>query len=310
LNHASMSDPRAKVLVVEDSQTNVGILVGLLQDYDVLVALEGHAALALLERETPDVILLDIVMPGLDGFEVCRRIKAREDWNAIPILFITARTDEASIIEAFDAGGSDYVTKPFRSMELLARVRIQVEYRRAMDQLRTMAVTDALTGLLNRRAFFADGIRLFNEARARALPLAAMMVDIDHFKHVNDRYGHAYGDEVLKRVADGLRDHLSPRDLCARVGGEEFALLLPVADTALAVGLANRLREHLQTLAIDTPSGPLSVTVSIGVAPTSAALETLDELLAQADGHLYAAKRNGRNRVCAATDSTTVVTTQ
>lgn len=294
-----MLDPRPKVLVVEDSRTNVGILVGLLQDYDVMVALDGETALELLARETPDVILLDIVMPGMDGFEVCRRIKERDDLSAIPILFITGRTDEASIIEAFDIGGSDYVTKPFRSKELLARVRIQVEYRRAMDQLRTMAVTDGLTGLANRRAFFADGLRLLNEARARALPLAAMMLDIDHFKRVNDQYGHARGDEVLRRVADALRDHTDGRDLCARVGGEEFALLLAVADDSQATARAERLRRHLAGVVFDTPRGPLSVTVSIGVSALTADCDSLDALLAQADDRLYTAKRGGRNRVCA-----------
>ena len=294
-----MLDPRPKVLVVEDSRTNVGILVGLLQDYDVMVALDGETALELLARETPDVILLDIVMPGMDGFEVCRRIKERDDLSAIPILFITGRTDEASIIQAFDIGGSDYVTKPFRSKELLARVRIQVEYRRAMDQLRTMAVTDGLTGLANRRAFFADGLRLLNEARARALPLAAMMLDIDHFKRVNDQYGHARGDEVLRRVADALRDHTDGRDLCARVGGEEFALLLAVADDSQATARAERLRRHLAGVVFDTPRGPLSVTVSIGVSALTVDCDSLDALLAQADDRLYTAKRGGRNRVCA-----------
>jgi len=294
-----MLDPRPKVLVVEDSRTNVGILVGLLQDYDVMVALDGKTALELLARETPDVILLDIVMPGMDGFEVCRRIKERDDLSAIPILFITARTDEASIIRAFDIGGSDYVTKPFRSKELLARVRIQVEYRRAMDQLRTMAVTDGLTGLANRRAFFADGLRLLNEARARALPLAAMMLDIDHFKRVNDQYGHARGDEVLRRVADALRDQTDGRDLCARVGGEEFALLLAVADDSQAAARAERLRRYLAGVVLDTPRGPLSVTVSIGVSALTADCDSLDALLAQADDRLYTAKRGGRNRVCA-----------
>lgn len=293
-----MRDPRAKVLVVEDSKTNVGILLGLLHAYDVMVALDGETALELLACETPDVILLDIVLPGIDGFEVCRRIKQQEVLSAIPILFVTGRTDEASIIRAFDIGGSDYVTKPYRSKELLARVRIQVEYRRAMDELRTMAVTDALTGLANRRAFFTDGMRLLNEARARALPLAAMMLDIDFFKRVNDQYGHARGDEVLKRVADALRAHTGARDLCARVGGEEFALLVILPKDTQAMAHAERLRRHLEGLVIDTNRGPLSVTVSIGVCALTAACDGLDTLLARADDRLYAAKRGGRNRVC------------
>jgi two-component system, cell cycle response regulator len=293
-----MSDCKAKVLVVEDSPTNLDILVGLLRDYDVMVALDGPTALAILERETPDVILLDIVMPGMDGFEVCDRIKGRAEWRDIPILFITAKTDEPSIVHAFDVGGSDYVAKPFRSKELLARVRIQVEYRRAMDQLRTMAVTDALTGLPNRRAFFNDGMRLFNEARARSIALSAMMLDIDHFKRINDRFGHACGDEVLRQVARAIRTQVRGRDLCARVGGEEMALLVPGVDEAPAVALAERLRSQLEALLIDTPQGQVAVTVSIGVAPLRPDSLSLDDLLARADDRLYEAKRNGRNRVC------------
>ena len=302
-----MPEPKAtaKVLVVEDSPTNLDILIGLLKDYDLMVALDGPAALELLERETPDVILLDIVMPGMDGFEVCNRIKSRDEWRGIPILFITAKTDEPSIIHAFDVGGSDYVTKPFRSKELLARVRIQVEYRRAMDKLRTMTVTDALTGLPNRRAFFTDGIRFFNEARARTMPLVGMMLDIDHFKRINDRFGHASGDEVLRQVAKGVRSQLTDRDFCARVGGEEFALLAPDLELEPAVRLANRMREHLESLQIETPLGPVSITVSIGVALLCPETESLDDLLALADNRLYEAKRAGRNCVCAAacTDS-------
>ncbi len=293
-----MPDPRPKVLVVEDSETNVRILLGLLQDYDVMVALDGESALALLARETPDVILLDIVMPGMDGFEVCRRIKGRDYLSGIPILFITGQTDEASIIQAFEVGASDCVTKPFRNQELLARVRIQVEYRRAMDQLRRMAVTDALTGLANRRAFFKDGLRLFNEARARTLPLVAMMLDVDHFKRVNDYFGHAYGDEVLKRIAEGLRHQAGASDLCARVGGEEFALLVARPDEDQALAHAEILRRHLSGLVIDTPEDSLRVTVSIGVSTLTSACDNLDALLAQADDCLYLAKRGGRNRVC------------
>ena len=292
-------ETRAKVLVVEDSQTNLDILMRLLGDYDVMAALDGPTALEILERELPDVILLDIVMPGMDGYEVCKRIKQRPDWQGIPILFITGKTDEPSIVHAFDVGGSDYVAKPFRSKELLARVRIQVEYRRAMDTLRTMAVTDALTGLPNRRAFFADGLPLFNEARALGHPLAAMMLDIDHFKRINDRYGHACGDEVLRRVGGVLRDLVSARELCARVGGEEFALLVPEPETGLALALAERLRNRIESLVVETLGGePIATTASIGLAWIGPETQTLDDLMAQADDQLYRAKRAGRNQVC------------
>lgn len=294
-----MAEPKSKVLVVDDSPTNLDILIGLLKDYDVMAAIDGRTALELLERETPDVILLDIVMPDMDGFEVCKRIKSRADLCGIPILFITAKSDEPSIVRAFDMGGSDYVTKPFRSKELLARVRIQVEYRHAMDQLRSMAVTDTLTGLPNRRAFFHEGMRLFEEALAQAAPLCGMMLDIDHFKRINDRYGHACGDEVLRQVARGIRSQISDHDHCARVGGEEIALLAPGLELAPAVRLAERIRAHLASLAIKTSQGPIFVTVSVGVAALCPETATLDDLIARADDRLYEAKHAGRNRVCA-----------
>jgi two-component system, cell cycle response regulator len=296
-----MSKPKAKILIVEDSHTDLDILVNLLRDYDVMVALDGQTALELLARECPDVILLDIVIPGIDGFELCERIKSQKDLCEAPILFITGKTDEPSIIRAFDIGGSDYVTKPFRSKELLARVRMHVEYSRAMNKLRTMAVTDALTGLPNRHAFFTGGIALLDKVRALDTPLTAMMMDIDHFKKINDRCGHATGDDVLRKVSQTIRGYITERDLCARMGGEEFALLTPGLEPLVAFELADQIRIRLPALEIDSPQGLVRATVSIGVSSLDPETESLDQLLAQADNQLYKAKRSGRNRVCAAT---------
>jgi diguanylate cyclase (GGDEF)-like protein len=287
----------AKLLVVDDNESNLDILLGLLADYDVIVALDGRDALELLRHETPDVILLDIVMPGIDGYEVCTRIKANPRWRDIPILFITARTDEASIVRAFDVGGSDYVTKPFRSRELLARVRTQVEYRRAMEQLRRMAVTDELTGVHNRRAFFELAARLFADAHARAEPLAALMMDIDHFKQINDTHGHAIGDIVLKRFAETVDASLPATHLFGRLGGEEFALLAPGLEPAAAANLAARLCASVGALRFPEADRSLRMTVSIGLAMLDATVADLDGLLRHADGQLFEAKRGGRNRV-------------
>lgn len=293
-----MADPEPpKLLVVDDNESNLDILLGLLADYDVIVALDGHSALDLLRHELPDVILLDIVMPGIDGYEVCARIKANPRWRDIPILFITARTDEASLVRAFDVGGSDYVTKPFRSRELLARVRTQVEYRRAMEQLRRMAVTDELTGVHNRRAFFELAARLFADARTHAEPLAALMLDIDHFKQINDSHGHAVGDLVLKRFAEAIGASLPATHLFGRLGGEEFALLAPGLDTEAAADLAEQLRANVGALRFPDAASGLRMTVSIGIAVVDEPVEDLDDLLRQADDRLFEAKRDGRNRV-------------
>jgi diguanylate cyclase (GGDEF)-like protein len=285
------------VLVVDDNETNLDILLGLLADYDVIVALDGHSALDLLRQETPDVILLDIVMPGMDGYEVCARIKADAGLRDIPILFITAKTDEASLVRAFDIGGSDYVTKPFRSRELLARVRIQVQYRRAMEQLRHIAVTDELTGVRNRRAFFERAGRLFADARAHDRALSALMLDIDHFKQINDTHGHAIGDIALKHFAAAVQTRLPRTHLFGRLGGEEFALLAPGTDADEAADLAEHLRATVHALRVEEAVADLRLTVSIGLAALSEGALNLDDLLRRADDRLYEAKRSGRNRV-------------
>ena len=292
-----MSEDRAKVLVVDDNESNLDVLLGLLDAYDVIVALDGKSALDLLKYETPDVILLDIVMPGIDGYEVCTRIKADPRWRDIPILFITAKTDETSLVRAFDVGGCDYVTKPFKRRELLARVRIQVEYRRAMEELRRVAVTDELTGLPNRRAFFDVATHLFKTARARGTPLAALMLDLDHFKTINDRFGHAAGDEALRRFATCIRIRLSAKQLVGRIGGEEFALLAPGADVTQADELGESFCRAVNAIDLGSAAPGYRMTVSVGVAHLSEGAADLDALLREADHRLFEAKRNGRNQV-------------
>jgi two-component system, cell cycle response regulator len=291
-----MHKPTAKVLVVEDSAINVAILVRLLQDYDVMVALDGETALRLIDQEKPDVVLLNIIMPGLDGFEVCRRIRARPHLSDISILFITSRTDDASIVQAFAVGGSDYVTKPFHRQELLARVHVQVQSRRLMG-LRTLSVSDPLTGLPNRQALCTEGLRMINLAHARGRPLAALMLEIDQLKRINIQYDCAYGDEVLRRVAKVLIEHTGHQEQCARIGGNDFALLIHPQDDAHAVSLAERLRTDLAAIVIDSPQGPFSITVSIGICRLTAEYEDLDTLLAQADLCRHVAKRGGGNQV-------------
>ncbi|MBK1702524.1 diguanylate cyclase [Thiococcus pfennigii] len=292
-----MIEETATILVVEDNRTNLDILRRLLRPHEVLAAADATEALTILERARPDVILLDIMMPGMDGYELCTIIKARPALRDIPILFITARTDEESLIRAFDVGGSDYVTKPFRSKELLARVRIQIAYRRALQRLRKMAVTDELTGLYNRRAFFAEGFALCNEVRARNGTLSALMIDIDHFKQVNDRHGHAVGDRALRLVADALAQALGAGGLLGRIGGEEFALLAPYRDEGEAIAFAEVLRQTIGALPLETDGGAIHLTVSIGVVCRRLGEVGLETLLQIADNRLFKAKRAGRNRV-------------
>jgi diguanylate cyclase (GGDEF)-like protein len=291
----TVTDVHGTLLVVDDAETNIGILSRMLKDYEVMVASDGSGCLEVLEREHPDLILLDIMMPGMDGYEVCRRIKAREAWRDIPVLFLTARTDEASIVKGFDVGGSDYVTKPFRARELLARVKTQLQYKRALEQLRRMAVTDELTGIPNRRAFFDRGAVLFETARREGMPLAAMMIDLDDFKHINDRYGHGTGDRALQSFAACIRERLGENDLFGRLGGEEFAVIPPDRTAHEAVAFAEALRAAVSDLALTTGEGELRMTVSIGIAFADAATRDLDALLFAADEQLYRAKREQKN---------------
>jgi len=292
-----MAETKAKLLAVDDNESNLDILLRLLQDYDVIVALDGKSALDLLHYETPDVILLDIIMPGMDGYEVCARIKSNPRWRDIPVLFITAKTDETSLVRAYDVGGCDYVTKPFRSSELLARVRTQLEYRRAMEQLRHVAITDDLTGIYNRRAFFEAALRAFQRARERGTALGVLMLDLDHFKGINDRYGHGMGDQALRRFAETVRGLLLPKHVFGRLGGEEFALLAPGSNEAESIALAERICQAVSAVRFDPPTDDLSMTVSIGVAQIEDGAADLDALLREADDLLFQAKHDGRNRV-------------
>ena len=290
-----MNEQTATILVVEDDEMSSDHLLFLLSDYRVLVARDGAAALELLNKETPDVILLDIMMPGMDGYEVCRLIKSNDTWKEIPILFITVRTDEESIIKGFDVGGSDFVTKPFFPKELQARIRIQIEYKRALEQLRKVAVTDDLTGILNRRAFFQQGQEHLEQLTSEQRPYAALMMDLDHFKRINDSYGHAVGDIALKQFVAQVTSRLGSTDLAGRLGGEEFAVFLVDTTPGDAVALAESIRKGVEKDDIDIDGKLIPMTVSIGLAFSDAGHTSLDTFLSSADAHLYLAKQNNRN---------------
>jgi diguanylate cyclase (GGDEF)-like protein len=206
-------------------------------------------------------------------------------------------SDEASILRAFEVGGSDYVTKPFRPRELLARVRIQLQYRRALEELRYLAVTDELTGIANRRAFFSRATVLFDESRSLDEGLAAMMLDLDHFKSINDNFGHTMGDLALQEFARQVSAQLRPGDLFGRLGGEEFAVIPPGLDLAETVLLAERIRRAVNKLDIEVGDERLRLTVSIGVAHEDEVISSLDKLLNAADQQLYRAKQSTKNCV-------------
>jgi len=290
-----------KILVVDDTGINIEILNGLLGDeYDVLSALDGEFALEIAHDDKPDLILLDIMMPDMDGFEVCRRLKDSEETKDIPVIFITAKTDEDSIEEAYDIGGADYVTKPFRPKELLARVRKELKLREVMQKLKLLALLDPMTKLYNRRYFSKISKHYLALAKRESSSLSILMLDIDKFKNINDTYGHQAGDDVIIALSDRLMTHKRDADILCRYGGEEFVMLLPNTSLSEAKIVADRIREDVEASAIRlTTAEELHFTISIGVSQVDThENQTIESHLLKTDTALYKAKESGRNRVC------------
>jgi diguanylate cyclase (GGDEF)-like protein len=299
------TEPRARILVVDDEPANIELLAGIFEeDYEVLFATDGERALEVAAQALPDVILLDVMMPGADGFEVCGRLKAEHATAPIPVIFITGVGDTEGETRGLEMGAVDYVTKPINPPVVKLRVKHQIELKRARDQLTRLAVTDGLTGLANRREFEATLARERARLARSGGHLAVVLLDVDYFKRYNDTFGHVRGDDCLRAVAQVLRALVArPADLAARYGGEEFACVLPELDAAQGGNVAERIRAAIEALALPHADSPASayVTASFGVAaqrcrPGQSALE----LVTRADEQLYRAKAAGRNRVAIA----------
>jgi diguanylate cyclase (GGDEF)-like protein len=300
-----MVDPKPRVLIVDDERSNINILGNLLMpECEVLVATDGAGALRRAAAELPpDIILLDVVMPGMDGYQVCKRLKADAATRDIPVIFITAMGEEESEALGLQIGAVDYVTKPFSPAILKMRIRTHVELKRLRDHWRRLSTVDGLTQVANRRRFDEALTTAWRCAVRQQRPLALIIADVDHFKAYNDHHGHAAGDHCLQQVARALAGEVKRAgDLLARYGGEEFACVMPDVDVGGAESVAQRMCAAVAALAIahEHPKVQARVSVSIGVAavvPTAA--ESPDILLVGADRHLYDAKRAGRNRLCA-----------
>ena len=285
---------RRTILAVDDTVANLDILIDLLKGYDVIEATCGVEALEIVAEEEIDLILLDIMMPDMDGYVVCRKLKEDEKTRAIPIIFITAKTDEDAIEKAYDTGGVDYVTKPFKPKELLARVRIQLAHQEMIEKLEFMASHDPMTGIYNRRKFFELASREFNENSEN---LYAAMMDIDKFKKINDTYGHPAGDRVIKAVTAVISENIDEGSVFGRLGGEEFAVVCRHPDPECVVERLELIRKKIEQLEVRSESGELiRCTISEGVALADKTIGNLDELLLRADEMLYEAKGSGRNK--------------
>ena len=293
------------VLIVDDDISNIEIMSCLLEpEYEVCFAKSGLQALEIAGIVAPDLILLDIVMPSLDGYEVCRRLKQDEALVDVPVIFTTGLDGLDDEARGLAVGAIDYVTKPIQPEILRRRVGNHLEMKRMRDQLAILAMTDALTALGNRRLLEK---RLGQELRRLTRQgdwLSVIMLDIDFFKKFNDTYGHLEGDGCIRKVASALREVLQrPGDFCARFGGEEFACILPDTDFGGAMIVAEELRRHIERIAIPNDGvGPEGqVTASLGVA-SSRCLPGMaaEQWLAEADRLLYQSKQAGRNRVSGA----------
>jgi diguanylate cyclase (GGDEF)-like protein len=272
---------------------------------EVLKADSPTKGLRIAIQEKPDVILLDINMPQIDGFKVCRNLQENPTTHEIPILFLTADQNPANLAKALDAGGSDYISKPFNAIELEARVRVALRTKRMVDLLQEKARIDAVTGLKNRAAM-DDALTAATSAFQRTgQSVALLMIDLDHFKKINDTYGHGVGDDVIRRVGASIRAGCRPYDIACRFGGDEFGVILAENDTSCAEQISNRILSQISNIKIRTGGDEIKVACSGGLA--SATSMPIDfepaDLLKAADEALYKAKSEGRNRLAVASPS-------
>ena len=299
----------ANILVVDDFEDNIAILGNLLSldGYNIRSAKSGEAALEQVQASRPDLILLDILMPGMDGYEVCRRLKAEDATKDIPVIFVSSMTDLDSKVRGFKAGGVDYINKPFQHAEIVVRVNTHVTLQRLRKnleekniELERLANTDYLTDLYNRRRFFHTAENAFAKAMGNGKhPLSFTLIDLDYFKQVNDNYGHLIGDQVLIHIAHLIRSYCRENDMAARYGGEEFAILHPFINKRDAYQVAEEIRKKVEETPFVQENKQIQVTLSAGVVDTDACddCDRIDDVLAKADQALYNAKHAGRNQV-------------
>ncbi len=323
---------RRQILIVDDNPDNIQLAASELKDggYGIAFAESGAEALEQAQEHGFDLVLLDVMMPHMDGFEVCKNLKEMPQYKDVPIIFLTARDEKDAILHGFDIGGADYVTKPFYGPELRSRVRShlrlresqerlerinaelnkellrdvyreeefrqnEVTLRRITQDLLAQATTDKLTGLRNRRSLLAIADYELTRAKRNGRTYAFIMADVDHFKSINDNHGHATGDQVLKVIADRLQKTVRGQDQVGRWGGEEFVVFVPETDSEGALILAEKLRAAIAGEDIPTDSGAIPVTMTLGIAGGGKGSD-ITEVINAADDALYEGKRQGRNQ--------------
>lgn len=307
--------PAARVLVVEDSPTQAEWLGEVLarDGYEVQIARDGRDAIRRVRGDPPDLVLLDMILPDMDGLEVLRILKARAEDQFIPVILLSVKADLDSRVAGLRIGADDFLAKPFADAEIQARAgamlrikNLQDQLRAAKSQLEKLSITDGLTGLYNHRHFEERLHEEFRRSHRYSDPIALIMLDLDHFKSINDRFGHPFGDRVLRGTAELISTSIRDPDVCARYGGEEFAIILPRAHLQGALAVAERIHREMgqKTYPVDSDPGrtkpaDVRVTASLGIAfYPSKDVTSAETLVKFADEALYRAKREGRDAIC------------
>jgi diguanylate cyclase (GGDEF)-like protein len=303
---------KARILIVEDSKTQADVTKEFLEknEYEVIWAKDGASAIKVAKTTSVDVILLDLILPDIDGKEVCRWLKLNSDTKGIPIIMLTIKSSIEDKVTGIEAGADDYLPKPYNEIELNARIYAALRTKALQDELRQknkqleellakvelLAITDPLTELFNRRHLEAALEMEWKKSKRYEQPLACLMIDIDHFKSVNDIYGHKAGDSVLREIAWLIKNNLRAVDTVARWGGEEFIAILPQTDKEDAIKAASRILEIVLNHKFkQVPER--RITVSVGLAYSGPSIDTTEKLTHAADFALFEAKRKGRNRI-------------
>ena len=315
-----MNAKQNEILIVDDTPNNLRLLSSILTEhgYKVRLAPNGSLALASIRKKAPDLILLDVLMPDINGYEICEQLKAEDQYRDIPVLFISALQEVTDKTQAFQVGGVDFITKPFNESEVIARVKAHVDLKtsrdellkttkelessnlkliQAQEELIKLASTDSLTGLYNRRRSMETLQDQKTRFTRNKQAFSFVIADIDDFKSINDSYGHLCGDFILKEISRELTKQLRSQDTPGRWGGEEFNILLPETDKQGAEIVIEKLRAHISAQKFVYDDETINVSMTFGIAEYSSAELSIDELIRRADVALYEGKENGKDCV-------------
>jgi diguanylate cyclase (GGDEF)-like protein len=286
------------ILIVDDELPIRHLMSLLLKDFGTIeMAGSGKEALEKVNAINPDLIILDILMPEMNGYEVCQTIKGDDKTSSIPIVFLTANSSNEDEEYGLEIGAADFIRKPISPRIVSARVSNILNLQQATRKLELIASTDPLTGAFNRRHLDLVGTNELSRSKRYNSTFTILMLNIDHFKEVNDTYGHDIGDEALIETVAVIKKNIRGEDLLFRLGGEEFAVMLPETTKLAAFDTAKRIRIAISEIVIQTPTAPLCFTLSIGIAEDTSADDNIDVILKRADEALYQAKSSGRNKV-------------